>query len=140
QTQIKKLPDDGAAGKEQEKLVAEKLKKGYRETTPSAKKVPTSLKESLEAALVESPDELANHMAYADYLTEQGDPLGDFVRVQLALEDPTKPADQRKKLQSQEKKLLDAHARTWLGELAPFCLGEVKDTARSWRNVKVEYT
>ena len=33
-----------------------------------------------------------HHMAYADYLTEQGDPLGDFVRVQLALEDATEAA------------------------------------------------
>src|SRR5882672_7967932 len=31
-------------------------------------------------------------MAYADYLSEQCDALGDFVRVQLELEDPTKSA------------------------------------------------
>ena len=33
--------------------VTDEVKKGYKETTPSAKKVPTSLRESLEAALVE---------------------------------------------------------------------------------------
>src|SRR5207248_2859939 len=63
QTQLKPCADEDAAKKEADKLVAEKVKKGYRETTPAA---PTSLRESLEAALVENPDELANHMAYAD--------------------------------------------------------------------------
>src|SRR5262245_26245382 len=76
QTQLKELPSEAAAQKEHDKLVGEKLKKGYRETTAGAKKVPESLRESLEAALVEDPGELANHMAYADYLSEQGDPLG----------------------------------------------------------------
>jgi uncharacterized protein (TIGR02996 family) len=139
QTQIKDHADAAAAQKEHDKLVAEKLKKGYRETTPAVKKEPTSLRESLELALVENPDELANHMAYADYLGEQGDPLGDFVRVQLALEDPKIQDAQRKKLQAQEKKLLDANVRTWLGALAPFCLGEVKDAARSWNTIQVDY-
>src|SRR5207244_3099956 len=73
QQQVKPFADEAAAQKERDKLVAEKLKKGYRETTPSAKKAPATLREGLEAALAEDPDELANHMAYADYLNEQGD-------------------------------------------------------------------
>ncbi len=145
QTQLKKLPDEGAAIKERDKLGAEKLKKGYRETTPSAKKAPANLREGLEAALVESPDDLASHMAYADYLSEQGDPRGDFIRVQLALEDPKKTLAERKKLQKQEKGLLDAHARAWLGDLAPFLLreqgpaeeGEGED---DYYALRVEYT
>jgi uncharacterized protein (TIGR02996 family) len=139
QTQLKSFPDEAAARKEQDKLIAEKVKKGYRETTPSAKKEPTSLRESLEAALVESPDELANHMAYADYLGEQGDPLGEFIRVQLALEDPARSPNDRKKLQAQEQKLLDAHARTWLGELAPYAFGEVPRTNDYEEPVKLQY-
>src|SRR5205085_6196777 len=94
-----------------------------------------------ELALAESPDELANHMAFADYLSEQGDPLGDFIRVQLALEDPSKSPNDRKKLQAQEKKLLDAHARTWLGELAPFFLGEEGEKEEEeYERLQVEYT
>jgi hypothetical protein len=59
-------------------------------------------------------------MAYADYLSEQGDPRGEFVRVQLALEDESKPAVERKKLQAAEKKLLQAHEAEWLTGLAPY--------------------
>jgi uncharacterized protein (TIGR02996 family) len=139
QTQVKSFADESTAQKEHDKLVAEKLKKGYRETTPAAKKVPTSLRESLEQALVDDPDELANHMAYADFLSEGGDPLGEFIRIQLALEDSTKTANERKKLQQQEKKLLDTHARTWLGELAPFFLDKPKDEDEDYSS-KYEYT
>src|SRR5262249_21543715 len=66
------------------------------------------------------PGELANHMAYADYLTEQGDPRGDFIRVQLALEDERRSPAERQKLRQQEAKLFKAHGREWMGELAPF--------------------
>src|SRR5262245_59713694 len=123
-TQTKSFPDEAKARKEHDKLVAEKFKKGYVETTAGAGKraapVPASLRESLEAAVAEEPDELANHMAYADYLSEQGDPLGDFVRVQLALEDEAKKPAERNKLRQQEKALLTKHGKTWLGELATY--------------------
>ena len=44
------------------------------------------LRSALESALVADPDDLATHMAYADYLSDQGDPRGEFIRVQLARE------------------------------------------------------
>src|SRR5262245_390559 len=122
QTQLKTFADEEKARKEHDKLIAEKTRKGYRETTPSAKPAARSLRESLEEALVENPDDLASHMAYADYLTDQGDPRGDFIGVQLALEDERKSAGEREKLRQQEAQLLKAHAKTWLGELAPYCL------------------
>src|SRR5262245_30593081 len=77
-----------------------------------------SLKETLEAALVENPEDLATHMAYADYLMDQGDPRGEFIQVQLALEDPNRPEAERQQLQHREKELLDQHVREWLGDLA----------------------
>ena len=40
QTQVKAFADDAAAKKEHDKLVAEKVKKGYTEATPSAKAQP----------------------------------------------------------------------------------------------------
>jgi uncharacterized protein (TIGR02996 family) len=76
--------------------------------------------QALEAALVANPDDLGAHAAYADWLIEQGDPRGEFIQVQLALEDPKVPAQQRTALQRREKALLKAHGRAWLGELAPF--------------------
>jgi uncharacterized protein (TIGR02996 family) len=84
---------------------------------------PSETREALEAALAAEPDDLASHMAYADFLTEQGDPRGEFIAVQLALEDPTCPPGERKKLRQREKALLQNHEREWLGELAPLLLG-----------------
>jgi uncharacterized protein (TIGR02996 family) len=141
QAQTKTFADEARAIKEHDKLVTEKLRKGYRETTPAAKTVPASLRESLEAALVDNPDDLASHMAYADYLTEQGDPLGDLVRVQMLLEDGSRPADERKKLQQQERKLLKAHGRAWLGELAPYLLDQKPKKQRDYyEDLQVGYT
>src|SRR5205823_1837359 len=65
QTQVKTFPDEDKARKEHDKLIAEKLKKGYQETTPASTPAPASLRETLEQALVEDPDDLASHMAHA---------------------------------------------------------------------------
>src|SRR5207249_2522467 len=73
---------------------------------------PRTLREALEAALAEDPDDVATHAAYADLLTEQGDPRGEFIQVQLALEDESRPAKERRELQQRERDLLHAHART----------------------------
>lgn len=86
------------------------------------RKTPRSLRQVLEAALVKNPDDLATHAAYADHLTEQGDPRGEFIQVQLALEDASVPAPARKKLQQREQALLKKHTQTWLGSLAKFLL------------------
>src|SRR3954468_18483091 len=78
----------------------------------------TSLREALESALVENPDDLASHAAYADYLQEQGDPRGEFIQAQLALEDEKLPRAQRARFERRERALLLAHRRWWLGRLA----------------------
>jgi uncharacterized protein (TIGR02996 family) len=123
QTKTKSFADAAAAQREHDELVKEKLAKGYVETTPTAKPA-GSLRDALEAALVENPDDVAAHMAYADQLQEQGDPRGEFIQVQLALEDPARSAAERKKLQQREKKLFKDHGRAWLGELAPYLLDQ----------------
>jgi uncharacterized protein (TIGR02996 family) len=82
------------------------------------------LRQALEEALAADPDDRGTHMAYADHLQEQGDPRGEFISVQLALEDPSIRGAERKRLRGREKVLLDEHARAWLGELAPYLLGE----------------
>jgi uncharacterized protein (TIGR02996 family) len=117
QTQTKEFTDAAKAQKEHDKLVKEKLAKGYVETTAAA--TGGSLRDALEAALVANPDDLASHSAYADYLAEQGDPRGELIQVQLALEDEKKAPAERKRLQKREGELLKAHARAWLGGLAP---------------------
>jgi uncharacterized protein (TIGR02996 family) len=84
-----------------------------------------SLRDALEAALVENPDDLAAHSAYADYLQEQGDPRGEFIQVQLALEDPDRTDSERRKLHLREQALLLKHERKWLGRFAGELLGPV---------------
>ncbi len=66
------------------------------------------LRQALEAARLADPDDVGTHSAYADYLQERGDPRGEFIQVQLALEDESKPAAQRKKLAEREAALLAA--------------------------------
>jgi uncharacterized protein (TIGR02996 family) len=80
----------------------------------------SDLRAALEAAILADPDDLANHMAYADWLSEQGDPRGEFIQVQLALEDQSRSADERKALLRKEGELLNIWERAWLGDLAPF--------------------
>src|SRR5205085_732909 len=115
-----------------DKLVREKLAKGYVEKTAApAPAAPSGTQKAREGALVEDPDDLSAHSAYADYLMEQGDPRGEFIQVQLALEDRARSPKERRKLREREKALLDQHARGWLGELAPFLLDQ-KEVHEYW--------
>jgi uncharacterized protein (TIGR02996 family) len=84
----------------------------------------SSTGEILERAIVADPDDLAAHAAYADWLMQQGDPRGEFIQVQLGLEDSALPAEGRKQLQEREGKLLQEHGRKWLGGLADFLLDQ----------------
>jgi uncharacterized protein (TIGR02996 family) len=115
QTQTKSFATPEKTQAEADKLIREKLGKGYVETTPKAN---VSEAEALEAAIRANPDDRTVHAAYADYLTERGDPRGEFIQVQLALEDESLPAAERKQLQTREKELLKAHAKNWLGAWA----------------------
>jgi uncharacterized protein (TIGR02996 family) len=137
QTQTKEFADATKAQAEHDKLVKEKLGKGYVETTAgAAPSAPTA--KALENALAADPDDLAAHAAYADFLTEQGDPRGEFIQVQLALEDPARPAKERKGLQKREAALLKEHGPAWLGELAEYRSDEEDaptfEFARGWLN------
>jgi uncharacterized protein (TIGR02996 family) len=75
-------------------------------------------REALETALAESPDDLILHSAYADFLMEQGDPRGEFIRLQLLAEQVADPVEQHELL-SKAHELRTQHEQDWLGELAP---------------------
>src|SRR5262245_60476451 len=63
QTQTKTFPDETAAQTAADRVIQQKLKNGYRETTmPTG---PAALRRTLEDAIVENPDDLAAHAAYA---------------------------------------------------------------------------
>jgi uncharacterized protein (TIGR02996 family) len=121
QTQTKDFQDEAKAKSEHDKLVAEKLGKDYVETTTAAPARPSdAVREALEAAIRDDPDDVAAHAVLADYLQEHGDPRGELIAVQLALEDPKHSAAQRKKLREQESKLFLAHRREWLGPILEY--------------------
>jgi uncharacterized protein (TIGR02996 family) len=92
------------------------------------------MRRALEAAIIANPDDRASHMAYADWLAEHNDPRGEFIQVQLALEDQSLPADRRASLEARELELLNEHGDAWLGDLADYLRDyDVQFTfARGW--------
>jgi uncharacterized protein (TIGR02996 family) len=115
QTQTKSFASDEKAQAEADKLIREKLTKGYAETTPRAA---ASQSEAFERALVANSEDLAGWCAYADSLAEQSDPRGEFMQVQIALEDESRSKVERAALKKQEATLLKQHEKDWLGPLA----------------------
>ncbi len=131
QTQTKKFASADKAQAEADKLIREKLKKGYAETTPKAA---ASQTEGFERALAADPDDMAGWCAYADYLAEQGDPRGEFMQVQIALEDEALSKAERTKMKKQEANLLKKHEKEWLGPLAAVTVDA--DPVPYWRSGK----
>jgi uncharacterized protein (TIGR02996 family) len=113
QSQTKSFASAEQAQAEADKLVREKTSKGYRETTP---KGAASQEEALERAIIADPEDTTAWSALADYLVEQGDPRGEFMQVQHALENEKLTAADRTKLRAREKQLLKAHEKEWVGD------------------------
>ena len=84
---------------------------------------------AFERHLLDNLDDTAAWSAYADYLTEQGEPRGDFMRVQLALEDESLPKAERRALQEEEEALRVKHLDEWVG--ADFAAKNFTDKGRS---------
>jgi uncharacterized protein (TIGR02996 family) len=115
QSQTKTFPTPEKAQAEADKLIREKTGKGYVETTPKAA---SSEVEALEEAVRADPHDRAAHSALADWLADHGDPRGEFMQVQLALEDESRSAAERKKLRAREQALLKKHEKEWVGAWA----------------------
>jgi uncharacterized protein (TIGR02996 family) len=122
QTRTKTFSTGAEAQAEADKLVREKLRKGYVESTPGPA---ATHAEAFERALAADPNDLGAAGIYADWLEERGDPRAEFIRVQIALEDESRSSADRKRLQVREKALLDKHEREWLGNLVPHLLDRV---------------
>jgi uncharacterized protein (TIGR02996 family) len=116
QSKTKDFGTKEAAQKAYDKIIQEKLSDGYVEITPPAPTTTTG--EVLERAILDDPNDIAGHAAYADWLTEQGDPRGEFIHVQLALEDPSRSPDERKEFKKREAALLKKHGAQWRGDWA----------------------
>jgi uncharacterized protein (TIGR02996 family) len=68
-------------------------------------------------AVIADPDDDGLRLAYADYLDERGDPRGEFIRVQVALERMPEEDPRRAALKVRERELRNAHWREWVGPL-----------------------
>jgi uncharacterized protein (TIGR02996 family) len=68
--------------------------------------------------ILEHPQDDANRLRYADWLTEHDDPLGAFIRVQCRL--ARLPANHSSvlELETRERKLLADHESCWVGDLS----------------------
>lgn len=120
-TKTIKCANESKAQQRYDAIVAKTLANRFIEQ-PEA--TPTqAMRCALEQALADDPDDLAAHHAYADFLTDQGDPRGEFIQVQLALEDESRSPAERRRLQARERELLRAHEKEWLGETATLLLG-----------------
>src|SRR5262249_1041002 len=93
QTQTKTFASAAAAEAAHAKLIRDKLAKGYVETKPAAALTP---EEALERQLRDDPDDVATLGVYADRLSELDDPRGEFIHVQLALEQEGRSPKQRR--------------------------------------------
>ncbi|HEY1067483.1 MAG TPA: TIGR02996 domain-containing protein [Pirellulales bacterium] len=70
-------------------------------------------------AIVAAPDDDAPRLAYADYLTAQGDLRGEVIRLQIEMERCEDTDEERcAALWDEAQKLLDAHGREWFRPLA----------------------
>ncbi len=72
----------------------------------------------LVRAILDDRDNPERYLEYAAHLVERGDPRGEFMRVQVQLEDDQLSDDERTALRVRERALLDEHQATWLGGLA----------------------
>jgi uncharacterized protein (TIGR02996 family) len=96
----------------------------------------SDLRQALEEALLDNPEDRASHAAYADFLSEQDDPhlaaRGEFISVQLALEDSGLSLEERDRLRQRERELLINHQLDWLGSLDAALAEDHIHFARGW--------
>jgi uncharacterized protein (TIGR02996 family) len=64
-------------------------------------------------AIIEDPEDDGKRLIYADWLDEQGDPRGEFIRVECELEILEKNSPRHKKLTKLRWELLEEHGKDW---------------------------
>ena len=116
QTATKDFDEESEAEEAYEKLVAEKVKKGYVLVSGAPVGAPPAFKSNpdLEKAILASPDDAQAYLVYADWLQSQGDPRGELIALQHAkATDPAK----RAAASASEKKLFEKHEKELLGPI-----------------------
>lgn len=147
QSATKEFPSAEKAQASHDKLIAQKVKKGYNEIANKAEarseQAMTSKSEQKEHepflnAISKSPDDFDAYGVYSDWLAERGDPRGEFIQVQWQLDDPDLDTAARKNAKAIEAKLIKQNKDQWLEELAPELTENWKPTELDW--VKTPYT
>jgi uncharacterized protein (TIGR02996 family) len=72
------------------------------------------------AGILANREDDTGYLAYADYLTEHGDPLGDFIRLSVELDKLPPDSPEAREKNDRTGELMSAHSEEWfapLGEL-----------------------
>jgi uncharacterized protein (TIGR02996 family) len=80
----------------------------------------------LVSEIVAAPDDDAPRLVYADWLSARGDPLGELIVTQCALdqaETGDRPTAETRPLRARVRALVDAHGATWLDPLFDITAG-----------------
>ncbi len=111
----------GEAKREYDKLVAEKVKKGYALVSAGGGDAPPAAKSNpaLEDAIRANPDDVHVYEVYGDWLQANGDARGELVAVQIGLaakQDPKLAAREKELLSSLSDQLHDPDLASMVGE------------------------
>ncbi len=68
----------------------------------------------------ENPYDDTPRLIFADFLDDNGDPLGQLIRAQIALTHLAPDDDQRTPLEEQERAIIAEHGERWLEPLRQF--------------------
>ena len=114
---------EAGATREAERLIRSKVKKGYVEVSADAAEaeeepVDESPKAALERKLAASPSDYDSWLVYADMLSNEGDPRGEYVSLGVALDKAiaAKQDDEVERLRLREWDMLRANAKAWFGK------------------------
>ena len=75
------------------------------------------------AEIARHPRDLDARLVYADWLEEQGDPRGEFIRTQCELAEPSDDLDRRELLDRRQEQLRGQHERAWVDGLRDQVMG-----------------
>ncbi len=85
----------------------------------AAQAAPTHDRDALFEAMRARPDEDEPRLVYADFLSEQGDPRGEFIALQCERATLERGSVRALDLEAREAVLLDEHRAAWVADLPP---------------------
>lgn len=117
----REYPDLATAQREHDKLVAAKLKEGFKRVdgAPPPLVVEVLSNADLEAAILATPNDLEPYSIYADWLQSKGDPRGELIAMQIGMRNHTDAA-KFMTFKKQDEYLRKTYGHLWLGDVAEY--------------------